>query len=342
VAAQLGRKRLLIVSDGALQYIPFAALPDPSTTKTQHAPPLVFSHELLSLPSASTLAVLRREQKDRKPATKVLAVLADPVFARDDARVQLKLSQQNGASKQESMAPQVNGANGRQANKPGQTSETSGSRQLVKEQLTKSAQESNATDAELRIARLPATRREAMQIIALIPQRQGNLALDFEASRTTALSNDLADYRYVHFATHGLLNSTHPELSGIVFSLVDDKGEPADGFLRAHEVFNLKLSADLVVLSACQTGLGKEVRGEGLISLTRGFMYAGAPRVVVSLWSVDDEATASLMVGFYKAMLGRKMTPAAALRAAQIEVWKQKQRSNPYYWAAFTIQGDWR
>jgi CHAT domain-containing protein len=156
------------------------------------------------------------------------------------------------------------------------------------------------------------------------------------------MSPDLNQYRYVHFATHGLLNSVHPELSGIVLSMIDERGAPQDGFLRAHEVFNLRLSADLVVLSACQTGLGKEVRGEGLVGLTRGFMYAGSPRVVVSLWSVSDVATAELMERFYKGMLVGKLRPAAALRSAEVAMWKQKRWAAPFYWAAFTLQGEWR
>jgi CHAT domain-containing protein len=153
----------------------------------------------------------------------------------------------------------------------------------------------------------------------------------------------LSQYRFVHFATHGLLNSAHPELSGIVLSLVDEKGQPQNGFLRLNEIYNLSLPADLVVLSACQTALGKEIKGEGLVGLTRGFMYAGAARVVASLWNVQDDATAELMKRFYAKMLGReKLRPAAALRAAQIEMWKTKLWQPPYYWAGFVLQGEWR
>jgi len=146
----------------------------------------------------------------------------------------------------------------------------------------------------------------------------------------------------VHFATHGFLNSQHPELSGLMFTMYDEAGRAQDGFLRAHEVFNLKLSADVVVLSACQTGLGKEVRGEGLVGLTRGFMYAGAPRVVVSLWNVSDAATAELMTRFYRGMLVEKLRPAKALQAAQVSMLKDKRYASPFYWAAFTLQGEWR
>jgi CHAT domain-containing protein len=141
---------------------------------------------------------------------------------------------------------------------------------------------------------------------------------------------------------HGLLNSQHPELSGIVLSLVDAEGKPQDGFIRLHEIYNLRLPVELVVLSACQTGLGKEIKGEGLVGLTRGFMYAGAARVMASLWKVDDRATAELMNRFYQGMIRDGLRPAAALRAAQVAMWKQQRWQEPYYWAAFALQGEWK
>ncbi len=156
------------------------------------------------------------------------------------------------------------------------------------------------------------------------------------------MSDQLSQYRYVHFATHGLADSERPELSTIVLSLFDEQGRPQDGFLRAHEVYNLNLPAEMVVLSACETGLGKLTKGEGLVSLTRGFMYAGAARVVVSLWNVNDRATAELMTKFYRRVLVEGERPAVALRAAQIEMWRDKRWEAPYYWAAFTLQGEWR
>jgi len=179
-------------------------------------------------------------------------------------------------------------------------------------------------------------------ITGLVPASRSLNALDFAASRTTATSADLSKYRIVHFATHGLLNSAHPELSGLLFSLVDERGEPENGFLPLQEIYHMKLNADLVVLSACQTALGKEVSGEGLIGLTQGFMYAGSPRVVASLWKVDDAATAELMEQFYKAMLQENQGPAAALRQAQLKMLKTKNWQHPYYWSAFTIQGEWK
>jgi CHAT domain-containing protein len=146
----------------------------------------------------------------------------------------------------------------------------------------------------------------------------------------------------VHFATHGYIDSERPDLSAVVLSLVDKNGDPQDGFLRAHDIYNLNLPAELVVLSACQTGLGKEVKGEGLVGLTRGFMYAGARRLVVSLWNVNDKATAELMRRFYRGMLLQKLTPAAALRQAQTQMSHHPRWSSPYYWAAFVLQGEWK
>jgi CHAT domain-containing protein len=192
------------------------------------------------------------------------------------------------------------------------------------------------------LAALPGTQQEADQILKLVSDQDHYTAFALNANKVNATRPDLAQYRIVHFATHGILDTENPERSGIALSLVDAQGQPQDGFLRLNDIFNLNLPAELVVLSACQTGLGKEVRGEGLVGLTRGFMYAGAPRVLVSLWSVNDESTAKLMALFYNAMLNQHLPPAAALRAAQIELRKNKKWQDPYYWAAFTLQGEWQ
>jgi CHAT domain-containing protein/Tfp pilus assembly protein PilF len=323
VATLLGNKRLVIVSDGALQYIPFAALPVPAgdTSNTQPLP-LIVEHENISLPSASTLLVLRHEASARKGATKLLAVFADPVFERTDERFQSSVRQPTADATTEGIS-------------------AGGTRGLGLAVHT-AAEDSGVAAAGLRIPRLSATRREAEEISKLAPPDALKEALDFAASRAAVTDSRVGDYRYVHFATHGLLDSQHPELSGILLSMFDEQGTPQDGFLRAHEVFNLKLSADVVVLSACQTGLGKAVKGEGLVGLTRGFMYAGAPRVVVSLWSVNDAATAELMTRFYHSMLVDKLRPAQALQVAQVSMLRDKRFSDPFYWAAFTLQGEWR
>jgi len=184
-------------------------------------------------------------------------------------------------------------------------------------------------------------RVQPLRVLRLLKMRRLK-ALDFAASRDTVFDAKLDQYRIVHFATHGLLNSRHPELSGLVLSLIDKDGRARDGFLRTHDIYNLKLRAELVVLSACRTALGNDVKGEGLLGITRGFMYSGTPRVVASLWDVRDQATSKLMSEFYEKMLRGGLRPAAALRAAQLMLLKDPRWQSPYYWAGFTLQGDWK
>lgn len=324
VWAKLGRKRLIIVADGALQYIPFQALVVPATAG--HFPGgeltgvdplagelilLIRDHEIVNEPSASTLAVLMAEAKNRKTPARNVAVLADPVFEADDPRID---GNQNGVLL------------------TARAQETA---------VRRAMRDVNIAGQGGSIPRLFASADEADAIMSVTPWRSGFKAIGFEASRATAMSSTLGDYRIVHFATHGFVNNDYPALSGVVLSLFDQKGRQQDGFLRLHDIYNLKLPVELVVLSACNTGLGKEVKGEGLIGLTRGFMYAGASSVVASLWKVDDEATAELMRLFYSHMLRDELSPAAALRKAQVTMSQQKRWESPYFWAGFVIQGQY-
>ena len=325
LTAQLGNKRLLIVSDGVLQYIPFAVLPIPDSktggnVATFRKPTsLVAEHEIINLPSASVLAVLRDQQARRRSSPpRAVAVLADAVFNKNDSRV-LAAEKQVTSAKPAAEVPAP----------------------VLEDKLTRSIGDISA-GGHSSLPRLVFSRREATVIMSLTPPGEGLQALDFQASRETAISPELAQYRIVHFATHGLLDSKRPELSGLVFSLVNQRGKPQNGFLDLQDIYNLNLSADLVVLSSCETGLGKEIDGEGLVGLTQGFMYAGAERVIASLWKVDDAATAVLMEDFYRAMLKEGLTPAAALRQAQLDMSKKKQWAAPYYWGAFTLQGEWK
>jgi len=312
VAAEIPGKRLVLVRDGALQYVPFAALPVPG----KQGVPMIVEHEIVYAPSASVLAELRREAAGRKLAPKAVVVLADPVFDKDDPRVQTRGPRPNGHA----------------MNSPNR------SRPVPNERLTRSV----ADVGLAHLSRLVFSGREADAIMAVTPAGLSRKALGFEANRSTATSPELGQFRIVHFATHALSDSVHPELSGLVLSLVDRQGRPQDGFLDLQEIYNLNLPVELVVLSACQTGLGKDIKGEGMVGLTRGFMYAGATRVVASLWNADDVATKELMERFYKGMEQQGLTPAAALRQAQLSMWKQQRWKAPYYWAAFQLQGEWR
>ena len=296
LAQHLQGKRLVIVADGVLHYIPFGALPLPNRA------PVVSRFVVANLPSASALAVVRREREARSLAPKLAAVLADPVYTKDDPRV----------------------SHSRIATAP-------------RAELVRSVKESGLVE----LNRLPATRVEAAILKKLARDEELLEAVGFDANRDAVLGGALGDYRMLHFATHGLVNSLHPELSGLVLSLVNVDGKPRDGFLQAHEIYALKLRADIAVLSACRTALGKEIRGEGLMSLTRAFMAAGVPRVVASLWSVPDAATAELMKRFYRGMITDGLEPATALQKAQESLRKDRRWSAPYFWAGFTLHGDW-
>lgn len=307
VAVELRSKRLAVVADGMLQYIPFAMLPVPDARPSYQ--PLIVKHEIVTLASASALAVQRKERAGRKMAPRDIAVIADPVFDVADPRV-------NSGVREQPRVPDF--------------------------YATRIVEHLSDGEAKLRIPRLPYTRQEAERILSVMPTGANLKAVDFNAQRAAALGGELREYRYIHFATHGYIDSEKPGLSAIVLSLVDERGQARDGFLRAQEIYNLQLPAELVVLSACQTGLGREIKGEGLVGLTRGFMYAGAPRVIVSLWSVSDRGTADLMGRLYTGMIKNGQRPAAALRSAQLEMWRQKGWRSPYYWAAFVQQGEWR
>jgi CHAT domain-containing protein/tetratricopeptide (TPR) repeat protein len=270
VAPLLPGKRLLVVADGVLQNVPFAALLEPGGGE-----PLVAHHEIVTLPSVSVLGEIRREVAGRQRAPKTLWVLAAPDFGG-------------------------------------------------------------------RFDPLPHSGEEATAILALAPAPKREVA-GTEASRAAVLSGALRDYRLLHFATHGLFPSTDFAGGRLVLAQIDSQRKPvANGFLHLSDIYALSLRADLVVLSACQSALGREVKGEGMMGMTRGFFYAGAERVLVSLWNVNDRVTVELMRRFYHGMLVEKLSPAAALRQAQDEIRRQPRWQAPYHWAGFTLQGEWR
>lgn len=310
-------KRLVIVADGILQYIPFTALPEPGVKEGDLKVPLIINHEIVTLPSISTLAVLRNELRGRMPAGKTLAVIADPVFEKDDPRVRFGRLQARNQARRNLSA--VRGSD-----------------------TAPTVTQVELDDKPLVFERLPFSLEEAEAIIDLAPDKKTLLAVGFDANLKLALDPAFREYRIIHFATHALLHNSHSELSGIVLSLVDQTGRTQDGFLRLNEIYNLNLAADLVVLSACQTALGKETRAEGLIGLTRGFMYAGVPRIVATLWRINDRTTAEFMRYFYEALLNQHDSPSKALRTAQIRMWQANKSAVPDYWSAFTLQGEWR
>jgi CHAT domain-containing protein/Tfp pilus assembly protein PilF len=320
-ADALGKRRIVVVPDGALWSIPFGALPDPVAKSWSN---LITQHEIIMLPSASVLGAQRETTHGRTDSPKKLAIFADPVFEADDPRV-VSLERELLASK-----------SNRAALKHADTA--SGS--LAPEELRRAVDETEFMERGVRIRRLPFSREEAEAIFALSP-KDALKAVDFDASRDHLMRSNLGEYQFLHFATHALVNNEHPQLSGIVLSLIDTNAQPVDGFLRLNEIYNLNLKADLVVLSACQTALGKEIKGEGLIGLTRGFMHAGASRVIASLWKVDDEATSELMRRFYGHIFRDRPTIGDALRQAQLEMSRQTRWRSPYFWAGFVIEGEW-
>jgi len=342
-AKKLIGKRLLIVPQGALQFVPFAALPLPETEgqgdrgtgrqgdggrkyrpvapsprrpvalsprRPTPPTPLIVNHEVVVAPSASALAAVRRQTAMRAPGERGLIVFADPVFSAADDRVRQLARQPSSA--------------------PLQRSET----------LPDVSLPFNAVVLP-NLNRLSATTWEAQQIASLVSDSR--IVRDFAANRDAAIDPSLGRYRVIHFATHAVINSRNPDLSAIVLSQVNEQGRPQNGLLSAQDIHHLRLPAELVVLSACRTALGKDVPGEGLLSLTRGFLSSGAARVMVSLWAVEDQATAEMMSRFYRRTLGaERMTPAAALRATQEEMWREGRWGAPYYWGGFVLQGEWQ
>jgi CHAT domain-containing protein/tetratricopeptide (TPR) repeat protein len=310
VAHALAGRRLAFVADGALAYVPFASLPEPGGDRY-----LLSGHEVEVLPSASVLAAVRARAAARPPAPREVAVLADPLFRPPP------------------------GSPGSAA--PGH--EVAAAELAAKAAASAAAATRSARDLGLaELAPLPFSREEERAILSLVPPGEGLGATGAAASRELATGGLLRRYRTVHFATHAFIHPTAPELSGVVLSLFDARGRPQPGFLRSYEIAELDLPAELVVLSACRTGLGQQLRGEGLVGLTQSFFEAGATRVVVSLWDVDDRATARLMERFYRELLVARRPPGEALRAAQLALRRDPRFSAPYFWAGFELQGDWR
>ena len=274
VARRFGKKRLVIVPDGALHYVPFAVFPDVAETLPRSGagkqPLLIESHEIVNLPSASVLQELRTMKAHRAPPPGLLAMVMNPVFASS-----------------------------------------------VYAPLTQSA-------------------REAEVILEQVPPGAKTLVLEgVSASRDAVMDGRLAQFRIVHFSTHGEIDTDIPELSGVVLSRKGDKDE----YLRFQDIQRLALPVDLVVLSACNTARGKELRGEGLVGLTQSFMHAGASAVMVSLWNVNEDSTPVFMKHFYHAIFTDNASPSAALRAAQVAMIRDKIGAHPITGRSSSFKG---
>ncbi|MCA1577269.1 MAG: CHAT domain-containing protein [Acidobacteria bacterium] len=325
-ASMIGEKRLMIVADGALNYVPFEVL-----LKTADAGDfaslnyLVKTNEIIYAPSASVVGAIKQQRA--KTDNRAILVIADPVFNSNDAR-----------AKKGTAAPAL-------ATTPDAEARGLGIQSAVADVAgtTPTPSAANAAMEGLPLARLNGTRVEADQIskLAKASGGQADVWLDLDANEENLGTRDISKYRIIHVATHGLLNAERPQFTGVVLSLVGN--QTRDGFVRTDEVFNLRLGSPLVMLSACETGLGKEKRGEGVMGLTRAFMYAGAPTVGVSLWSVADKSTADLMTDFYQRLLSTTATTTSsgALRGAQLAMISGKKYSAPFYWAPFVLVGDW-
>ncbi len=301
LANQSNIKRVIVVADGALNYIPFQLLPAPSGN------PLVANYEIVNAPSASILGQLREEKQERPANTKVLAAFGDAVFRSNYAQFKNSVPDEVAAS-------------------------------VAMERGLEVAADSLDPD---KIQSLVFSKYE-LDYLRSIAGQAAFVATGFKASRAVLEKTDFSRYAILHFATHGLLDPKNPKKLGLYLSMVNEAGQDEDGFITMQDVYNLRVPVSLVVLSACRTGLGEDVRGEGLIGLTRGFMHAGASSVVASLWKVDDEATAELMKQFYTNMLKKGMRPAEALREAQNTLRKDPLWSSPHYWAGFTLQGEFK
>ncbi len=323
-------RRLMIIAQGALHYVPFSVLPTPRLLDTQTTPSntrlVLDDFEVVTIPSASVLVALRVRHEGRPRPPKTVAVFADPVFSRQDPRFIASARPITGPVKDHDTLPRP----------------TSGSSTPQRHGAAWSTSRGISLDRlpQGPLPRLPATADEADSIAALVAADQQIQFRDWQASKQAVLGTALVDYRILHFATHAWVDERFPELSGLLLSRLDGTGRSIDGGLYLHEIDSLHLASDLTVLSGCQTALGQQVRGDGLVGLTQGFFNAGSSQVLVSLWSVEDVAASKLMAEFYQQLLTRELTPAAALQRAQRWLRNQDGFAAPRYWAPFVLQGD--
>lgn len=309
-----GKQSLIIVPDGVLHYLPFEVLLQSDASRQTEVnfhrlPYLVRTHSISYSPSATVLAKLTSADRKAQGPSKMLLAYGDPNYG--------NASSEQGPPARSALDPLGN---------------------------------------PWKLQPLPESRREVQHVARLYPAGEADVFLGEQATEENVkLGDRSSQYRFVHFAVHGLLNENKPQYSGLVLSLpngenakpgnLDPKNnshgrsDREDGLLQVYEIFNLKLNADLVVLSGCETGLGKETKGEGLVGLTQAFFYAGTPSLAVSLWKVQDRSTAELMVSFYRHLRNPSLTKSQALQRAQLEMIKSRDFAHPYYWAGFVLVG---
>lgn len=318
---KLNKKRILVVADGILHFIPFSTLPKPKVKRNSPKQylPLIANHIVVNEPSISVLSLLKRQNVNNTLVTKTVGLFGDPIFGYDDVRAKEILPQK--IIKQETDNINFIKAQNKKMPKP-----------LVDQEVARFG---------TKLLRLEFTGKEVKDISSLLHTNESEFWLGFDASLENVNNQDLRKYKFIHFATHGIVDSEKPQFSALALSLLDKNGKEINGFLTLNEIFKLKLNAEMVTLSACQTALGKKIKGEGLVGLTQGFMHAGTKRLAVSLWNTNDQATAELMVRFYKGIFNLKLTPSEALRAAQLSIMREPKWQIPYYWAAFQLQGEW-
>jgi len=315
-ALQTDKKRLLIVPDKTLNYISFDALPFPCNTETPSQPPatafeytpLIMNYETLITPSASASLALRKRLDNQTTAPNFVAIFADPVFEIEDSRISVK-PDKTSVSEQENNGFGI---------------------------------ETTSGQTENSLSRLIYTSQESEQIMEMTNPAKSLLLSGFDANLSEVKNPRIKDYQILHFATHSLANDEIPEMSGIFLSKFDKNGAAIANALRLQNIYDLDINAELIILSSCKSAVGRDISGEGLISLSRGFMSAGAKSVVGSLWKIDDQATAEMMKYFYTYVINDKMSLSEALRNAKLKMSKQKKWQSPYFWSGFVLQGEYK
>jgi CHAT domain-containing protein len=314
LAEKLTAPTIGVVADECLEYIPWSALPKPGTKA-----PLIAAHEVVQLPSASALVLLQQVSANRPAPTKALAVLADPVYDRADSR----------AGKAKGTPPAQPAASGQ-------------FRSVSFYRAVQTLREVGLSGPQLAVPRLQTAKNEAKVILNIAPEGSRIGWSDLQASRDTLLGADLSSFRVLHFATQGMVSTEQPTTSGVVLSMVNPAGQSQNGFVLGPDFFNLKLNADLVVFGNMRANMSAQPQSGGVFGLHRALAYAGAPRLMVGMWPVGERVATTFWTAFYRNLLVEKQRPAAALRAAQLQVMKEKKWASPYYWAAFGMYGDFR